>query len=94
MSGEISSSMPENCVVLTLKQILDRTTPVLYVAHDQDGEWQFLSDVDAAEKDAAMVGLHDMIALDPSVLSAAKIPAGWVAWRNTPDDEWTMEIDN
>ena len=94
MSDNAVPATPQNCIVVTLKQVIEESAPILFVANDEEDGWQFLSDVDADENDAAIVGLHDILALDSSVQGALHIPQGWVAWRNSVQDEWVTERDS
>ena len=83
---------PQNCAVITLKQIIDGAEPILHVSHDLDDHgWQFLGIGDACEEDAAVVCLGEIVKSDSTVLQVADIPPGWHAWRQTVADKWTRE---
>lgn len=92
MSGEWPFDQPPNCAVITLRQILERSEPILHVTHDlADHGWQFLSGGNVREEDAAVVSLAEVTRLDTSVLQVAQIPPGWRAWRQSPEHEWVRE---
>lgn len=78
----------ENTAVITLRRIIDKTNPILYVVHDEDGDWQFLDGGDVTEQDAATVSLKNVTELDPSVKSLADLPTGWAAERSSVGEEW------
>src|SRR5947208_3840827 len=83
---------PRNCAVITLRQIMERTEPILHVTHDSDDHgWQFLGGGDARKEDAAVIALEEAVRLDPSVLQLADLPPGWLAWRDSVDCAWERE---
>ena len=66
--------------------------PVLYVYHDEDdGAWQFHADPDPDEDDAMVVGLGEVVSLDPSLQSIADLPLGWCAWRENKSETWKRQ---
>ena len=79
---------PENCAVITLTRILDGSKPIMYVVHDEDGDWQFLDGDDVSEEDAKTVSLKQVVGLDSSLKSLADLPTGWIAERRSSDKPW------
>ena len=80
---------PESTATITLRSIVFGGAPILHVTHDEDDDgWQFLGWGDAKEDDACVVGLRQIVKLDPSVLEVADLPSGWHAWRTSPDTPW------
>jgi len=79
---------PENYAVVTVSRILDGSKPILYVVHDEDGDWQFLDGGDVSEDDAKVVSLMQVVGLDPSLKSLADLPTGWKAERRSADQPW------
>jgi len=77
-----------NTAVISLTRILDGSTAILYVVHDEDGEWQFLDGGDVSEEDAATVSLKDIVDHDPAIKSLVDLPAGWAAERAAVGDPW------
>jgi hypothetical protein len=68
---------PRNLAVLTVRQVLDGSQPVLYVSHDaDDGGWQCLTGFAVEEGDAKMVSLGSMVLRDPSLAQLADLPKG------------------
>jgi hypothetical protein len=80
---------PPNCAVITLRQIVDGSQPILRVTHDSDDHgWQFLAIDDARVEDAAVVSLQTILNVDPSLVEVADLPPGWHAWRPSITDAW------
>ncbi len=80
---------PKNQAVITLDRIINGQSKILYVTHDaSDGTWQFLDGGDVIESDAMVVGLAEMVEIDPTLKNLADLPEGWFAERSGPDDPW------
>ena len=80
---------PPNAAVVTVQDIVNNGAPVLYVSHDiEDHGWQFLGLGEFDMEDAMLVGLSQIVKLDPSIEQLADLPPGWYAWRNSPDEPW------
>jgi len=69
----------ENTDVITLTRITNGSQPILYVVHDEDGDWKFLDGGDVLDDDAATIALKKVVELDPSIKTLADLPAGWAA---------------
>jgi len=68
---------------------MNRHSPILYVSHDSDdGMWQFLDGEEVIELDARILGLKELIDIDPSLVQLADLPIGWTAWRETKFNRW------
>jgi len=78
----------KSAAVITLKRIIDGSQPILYVVHDEDGDWQFLDGGDVEEADAATVSLENILQRDASLRSLADLPTGWAAERDAADQPW------
>lgn len=82
---------PPNVAVITDRAVLERREHVCYVSHeDEDGMWQFLS---ASEQprdmsNARVVGLEEMLNLDPSLVELHDLPLGWTASRTAYGKSW------
>ncbi len=78
-----------NTIVMTLERILRGVSSLLLVTHDaEDGGWQFLDGDQVFEEDGTTGLLGEMVQYDPSLIELADLPAGWYAWRDTPDQPW------
>lgn len=74
--------------VITLSRITDGSHSILYVVHDEDGDWQFLDGADVTEEDAAMASIKNVIDRDPTIRELADLPPGWAAERDAVGDAW------
>ena len=81
-----------NLGVYTTKQVLDGE-PILYVYHNNDGDWQFHSCDDPDVEDAKLVSLEQIVKLDSSVNEVYFLQYGEKAWRESKDDEWSYGAD-
>jgi hypothetical protein len=77
-----------NLAVITLTRITDGSNPILYVAHDEDDDWQFLDGGSVTEKDAEVAALKRVVELDPAVKELADLPSGWAAARDAAGRPW------
>ncbi len=81
---------PPDLTVITLTRILEGRSPVRLVTHDDDDDsWQFLDGDHAFERDAVVVGLGEMVGLDPSLEALSDLPLGWYAWRSGQGEPWS-----
>jgi hypothetical protein len=79
--------------VFTTKYVIQDKKPITYVTHDEgDGAWQFFSNdkFENYEDVAMIVGLGQIVALDPSLLELAEMPVGYYAIRKTANDRWSI----
>lgn len=82
---------PVNTASFTTTHVLDGSRPVLEAYHDHDGDWQFMCGTTTASADAKLVCLGCMLERDASLFGLADLPAGWMAYRESPDLPWTRE---
>lgn len=83
-------SDPKNVAVFTVADILERRAPILLVSHEEeDGGWQFLTGDDLPPQEHwKLVGLSEIVSLDPSVKELADLPLGYSASRASSTDTW------
>jgi hypothetical protein len=80
---------PPNCVTFTTRHVIYEHKPITRVVHDQsDHGWQFMSADGADIKDAMLVCLSEIVALDNTVIEIADLPPGWIATRTSVGGEW------
>jgi hypothetical protein len=80
---------PEDTEVITLERIVRGGSPILLVTHDaEDGCWQFLDGEHIFEEDGEVLCLGEIVQFDPTLCQLADLPAGWYAWRFSPDQAW------
>jgi hypothetical protein len=87
---------PPNAATFTMRQITSRQEPILVVCHDdEDGSWQFLTGGIFKMEDAMLVGLKEIVRLDPSVSELWDLPPGWQASRASSAHPWMRsQVEN
>ncbi|WP_462266054.1 DUF4262 domain-containing protein [Mucilaginibacter sp.] len=81
-----------NAGVYTTRQAFEGE-PILYVYHNEDGDWQFHASLEPDLADAKLVCLEEITRLDPSINDIYHLQYGWHAWRSNKDDEWQYAED-
>ena len=80
---------PESSATLCCPCVFSGTSPILYVRHDEDGDWQFLCgaahDIDSRPR---LLCFGCVVERDPSILALADLPAGWGAQRESLAANW------
>ena len=76
--------------VITCCHVLEGA-PILRVTHDaEDDMWQFLCGGTHEESEARVIALEEVIALDETLDSLAKMPCGCVAQRSGVKAKWQI----
>jgi hypothetical protein len=93
MSDKSPFADPPNVATISLRDIMERRRPVLYVSHDAgNGWWQFTDGRDNPNPaDGVVLGLACVLDIDPSVAEVADLPLGWRAWREDVGQPWQRE---
>lgn len=73
--------------VFTSKQVLEGN-PILYVYHDNNGDWQFHSSDDIGDDDPKVVYLEDIVKLDSDMNVLYDLKPGWCASRENKKAKW------
>lgn len=80
---------PPNTACITTRLVLEEGYPILLVTHDaDDGSWQFLCGSTNNTADGRVVGLSQMLRLEPQLSKIADLPLGWKAWRESTNHSW------
>lgn len=79
-----------NLAVFTTKQVFEGK-PILYVYHNEDGDWQFHSEQDPQLEDSMIVCLEEITKIDPGINDLYHLSYGQCAWRNSKEDDWEWE---
>jgi hypothetical protein len=79
-----------NLGVYTTRQAFEGD-PILYIYHNEDGDWQFHTTSEPNLDDAKLVCLEQITKLDPTINEIYHLQLGWRAWRNTQGDDWQYE---
>ncbi len=79
-----------NRYVFTTKQVAFKGSPILFVSHDTDDDWQFFGEEEVKEEDAAVLLLKEIIEIDPSISNVLNMPKGAKAKRSSKNAEWVI----
>ena len=80
--------VPNKQAVFTRCHIIEQNNPILYVKHDEDGDWQFLCGENHTTEDARIIAFQEIINIDPSVNKVSNIKCGQIAVRESKESEW------
>ena len=82
-------SIDKSTIVITTKEIINKTKKVALVFHDEeDGIWEFLDGEDVSEDKAAIISISEMGEIDPSIKELLELPRGFGAIRNDENETW------
>ncbi len=79
---------PRNLAVATTRQWADLNKPILCVAYEEDGDWQFLTG-DQEPKDIRMVAFEQLVLRDKSLNALFDLGYGEEANRSAVGGKWT-----
>lgn len=82
-----------NLGVYTTRQAFEGD-PILYVYHNENGDWQFHTSLEPKLEEAKLVCLEEITKLDPTINEVYHLQYGWRAWRDRAADHWTWEEDS
>lgn len=83
-------SLPGSSGVYACTHVLDDGMPILYVGHDDDGDWEFLCDGAPEDCDDRLVPLGDVLDRDDTVKEIADLGCGCSASREVVGGKWTV----
>jgi len=80
-------------MVVTQLKIIEKKEPILFVLHDKEGDWQFLTDDKYSDMDQVVeLPLNDIIRMDSSIAQIAELTKGWKAVRTSTSLPWTTSL--
>jgi hypothetical protein len=79
---------PPNVATFTTRQVVREKQPIRLVTHNEDGAWQFHTGESVTMADAMIVGLEQMLLIDPSLADLGNLPCGSRATRAEPGTAW------
>ena len=79
----------KNLGVFTTSEVLEGE-PIRFVYHDEDGGWQFHSEVEPDLENAKLVCLEDLVKKDPSLNEIYYLNFGQRAYRSGAGKEWKV----
>ncbi|MEP6713037.1 MAG: DUF4262 domain-containing protein [Ferruginibacter sp.] len=80
-----------NLGVYTTRQAFNGD-PILYVYHNEDGDWQFHTSLEPNLAESMLVCLEEITKLDPTINELYHLQFGWRAWRESKENEWKFEV--
>ena len=80
-----------NTAVFSTTNVVHEGYPILTVAHDHNGDWQFLCGMTDDPDDMSIVCFGCMFELHPLIAQFYDLPTGWLCWRDEEDEEWQRE---
>ncbi len=81
-----------NLAVFTTKQAFNGDA-ILYVYHNEDGEWQFHTSLEPNISDSMIVALEQITKLDSTINETYHLQFGWRAWRDSRNGDWNYAED-
>ena len=91
---------PADLAVIVNWRIVRKGEWIAYASHCADDfGWQFHTNDPGPPqmRDAFVVGLGEIVQLDPTIKDQADLPVGWCAWRESKDSPWhraPIELSN
>ncbi|MBT2563793.1 hypothetical protein J7E50_21460 [Pedobacter sp. ISL-68] len=80
--------------VFTSKYVMTNSSPIVYIAHHEDGAWEFWGDQTINESEIVVVSLQQIIKVDPTILEVSDLPIGFNAIRETKEKPWVLVSKN
>lgn len=88
----INKALENNRAVYICRHIIEDNEPILYIKHDNDGDFQFLCGKDHTDEVPMIVSLGEALEIDPTVREVLDLEQGEVAVRNSKNDEWKLKL--
>jgi hypothetical protein len=86
-------SEAKNTAVFTTKDAF-QGAPILFVSHNDDGDWQFHTSDSPKLENAMIVCLEDITKLDTTINELHNLQMGWRAWRKSKNADWEYAEDD
>lgn len=84
-----------NQAVFTTRFVLENNSPIVYVCHDDEGDWQFFGkEEELTEEDARIISFGEILRINPSLKQILGISQGMEAWFNFETKEWKTSLTN
>jgi hypothetical protein len=83
-----------NVATVTTTQVMHKHYPILSVVHyEEDDSWAFTCGTSNEPEDLMLVGMGEVVDLDPTLSTIADLPPGWTAYRDSVKDSWVRTKD-
>jgi hypothetical protein len=87
--SEFKFTDPEDKAVFTCEHVLNCERPILFVSHDEEGDWQFLcGHNDHTDSSVKIISLKQATELDTTVNELFEMPLSVGAERKSVKDKW------
>jgi len=83
-----------NLAVFTTTYVMIKKSPIVYISHDFEGDWQFLSAETVPTTEAMLVALGEIIEFDPTVIEVLNMPLNHGAFRKDKNSGWRIVPKN
>lgn len=83
-----------NTAVLTSKYVMNENSPIVYIAHHEDGVWEFWGNEKINEEEILVVSLAQIIKIDQTVLEVSDMEINFNAIREAKDKPWRIVSKN
>lgn len=93
MAKDWPFSDPPNTSAFTCRHVWEQTAPILYVSHDEDGDWQFLcggQHGDETGEKPVLVCLQHVVERDPTIAELAELCTLHQAERDGVGAKWRI----
>lgn len=85
----------QNVAAITSKFVLENNQPILRVVHySDDHSWAFTCGTTNNTEDIRVIGMGEIVILDPTLIHIANLPPGWAASRENIDSQWERHEAN
>ncbi|MBL3549159.1 MULTISPECIES: hypothetical protein [Chryseobacterium] len=82
------NEIPGNTPVITTKYVVEKTSDIVYVSFDEEGDFQVFSDEGADMDNVKVVSLSQILELDKSVTQLVDINKGEKFYRENINSIW------
>jgi hypothetical protein len=83
-----------NVATVTTNKVMLEKHPILMAVHyEEDDSWAFTCGTTNKSEDLMLVGMGEVVDLDPTLGSIADLPPGWSAERKSVDSSWVRSKD-
>ncbi len=77
--------------VFSTKLVVHEQYPIVFIVHDEEGDWQFLCGTTTEEEDIVIACFGCFYERHNLIEQFSDLPKGWCAWREDSDSPWYRE---
>jgi hypothetical protein len=82
-----------NQAVFSSIQVIDKLLPILYVFHDENEDWQFLSgQEEGLDEEIRIISFEEALQLDKKIEEIIWLAAGIEAFRKDANSGWEIRV--